>query len=405
MANADKILGRTIEILGTLVAFDTTSSTSPEFARPNLPLILYVRDFLYNLGIASEIIENAQNSCKACLWATIGSDSKEGGIVLAGHSDVVPVQRERWEGDPFKLTERGGKLYGRGACDMKGFIACALAFLEDLSACGQLGKLKLPLHLALTYDEEITMEGAESLTVWLRKRGYRPSWVWIGEPTSMRMIDAHKGVAEYGVEIVGKACHSGLPHLGLSAVACACDLAQAIGERQRQKRAAPFAHSRFTPPYTTFNVGKIEGGQAANIVAGSCRVSWQVRVHPGDEAAQTQREHMEAEIRGKWADAFAAFPGTGLSTTVVCDIPPLEPTPDNPAVAALRHVLEGEPQAVSFATEGGIFQKIAAPGQTPIVICGPGDIAVAHSDYEHVAREQLALCLKAMDKALRRVLA
>ncbi|MER2519869.1 MAG: acetylornithine deacetylase [Bdellovibrionales bacterium] len=396
--NDDLRLKRTIEILGELVAFDTTSALSSEVAKPNRPLIDFVRNFLEKLGIASTIVATEDQPGKACLWATIGPDSKEGGIVLAGHTDVVPVQRDRWQSDPFTLTERDGKLYGRGACDMKAFIACALSFIEDRAINQRLGQLKAPLRLALTYDEEITMAGAQRLTEWLQEQGMRPSWVWIGEPTTMRIVDAHKGVAEYNVEITGKACHSGLPHLGVSAIACACEIAQSIAAKQAEKQSLPFANSRFAPPYTTFNVGKIEGGQAANIVAGSCRMAWQVRIHPGDETAQTLRQSIETKTTKKWGKIFAEFPGTGLKTTTVCDIPPLEPTPENPASAALETALGGKPQTVSFATEGGIFQKIAAPQQTPIVICGPGDIAVAHSDHEHVTKDQLALCLDAMDK-------
>lgn len=400
MSDANKPLARAIEILETLVAFDTTSSLSPDTAKSNIPLIEHVQAFLAKLGVASEIIRNQGNSGHACLWANLGPDRKEGGIVLAGHTDVVPVQRDRWQSDPFHLTEREGKLYGRGACDMKAFIACALAFIEGLSARNLIGNLKEPLRLALTYDEEITMEGAERLIEWLQARGIRPAWVWIGEPTMMTPVDAHKGVAEYGVKITGKACHSGLPHLGLSAVACACDLAQAIMGAQRRKESAPFANSRFTPPYTTFNVGKIEGGQAANIIAGSCSMSWQVRAHPGDEPAQAQRQKIESALQATWSELFAKTPGTGLETMIVCDIPPLEPTPDNPAIAALGKALGREPKTVSFATEGGIFQKIAFPEQTHVVICGPGDIAVAHTDYEYVTPEQLGLCLTAMDEIL-----
>lgn len=400
MSDGDKILERAVEILGALVAFDTTSSLSPDIARSNLALIRYVREFLRAIGLESEIVQNPKSSGKSCLWATIGPDAKEGGIVLAGHTDVVPVQRERWESDPFTLTERDGKLYGRGSCDMKAFIACAMAFLESLAQRRMIDSLKIPLHLALTYDEEITMEGAERLTEWLRGRDVRPAWVWIGEPTGMCVVDAHKGVAEYRATIIGKACHAGLPHLGLSAIACACDLTRAVAEQERRKMEAPFENSRFLPPYTTFNVGRIQGGQASNIVAGSCKVAWQIRVHPGDETAQIQRQRIEAEVNGKWSELFGKFPGTKMETSVVCDIPPLEPSPDNPATKALWEMLGGEPQAVSFATEGGIFQKIGAPMKTPVVICGPGDIAVAHTDHEHVTREQLALCLNAMDRAL-----
>lgn len=372
-------------LLARLVGFDTTSH------RSNRACIDFIRNYLDDLGIISTIIAS-DDEAKACLWATIGPADKRG-LVLSGHSDVVPVEGQNWVSDPFTLTERDGKFYGRGACDMKAFLACALAAIPAFVK----RKLERPIHLAFTHDEETDMSGAGRLTDHLRAEGVVPSWVWIGEPTELRLVDSHKGVAAFKTNITGVPGHSGQPDKGLNAI----DLgAQFIGILQRageKRKKRPWPNSRFDPPYTTFNSGIIEGGTAENIIAEHCRFLWQVRTHPGDDLDATLDEidrMTSAEIKPRFT-AFA--PRAGMNTCTCFRIPPLMPTEANSGRDILQRLTgHKETQAVSFGTEGGFYQSLGAP----VVICGPGSIQQAHKADEYVSREQLAACLSLLEKTL-----
>ncbi|MGE3623986.1 MAG: acetylornithine deacetylase [Bdellovibrionales bacterium] len=362
-------------LLARLVAFDTTS------AKSNRACIDFMRDYLDGFKIRSEIL-TAEGGSKACLWATIGPEQGNG-IVLAGHSDTVPVDGQDWTSDPFRLAERDGKLYARGSADMKGFIACAL------DAAGEFAKqpLKRPIHLAFTYNEETDMAGAQQLTAHMRERNIRPEWVWIGEPTGLRIIDSHKGVALFTTTIEGVSGHSGQPDKGLNAIELGTQFMSIVLRAAAEKKAKPFPGSRFDPPYTTFNLGIVKGGTAENIIAGQFEIQWQARAHPGDslEAVLAGIEDQAArEIKPRFA-AFA--PRAGMKTCTCFDIPPLMPSKDNPGEKILTRLTgHNQTEAVSFATEAGFFQKLG----THAIICGPGHIEQAHQPDEYIESSQMA---------------
>jgi len=375
----------TEKLLSKLVSFDTTSS------RSNCNCIDFIRDYLNEFGIKSDIITN-EDGTKACLWATIGASDKPG-IVLAGHTDVVPVEGQDWSSDPFTLTERSGKLYGRGSCDMKAFIACVLSVVPELTK----QKLVQPIHLAFTYDEETGMEGAVRLTDYLRTRKVVPEWVWIGEPTSLRIIDSHKGVAAFTTSITGIPGHSGQPDKGLNAIELGVQFMNILQDMAQSKKDKPIVASRFDPPYTTFNLGTIKGGTAENIIAEHCDIHWQARAHPGDDLNAVLSE-IERTAQAKLKPRFAAFtPKAGMKTCTCFNIPPLLPTASNPGEKVLGHITGNkETQAVSFATEGGFFQKLGSH----VVICGPGSINQAHKADEFVEKTQLTACVDLIRKVL-----
>lgn len=364
-------------LLAKLVSFDTTSS------RSNRACIDFIRDCLDGIGIKSEIIAGPDN--KACLWATMGPEDKPG-IILAGHSDVVPVEGQEWTSDPFKLTERGDKLYARGSCDMKGFIACVLSAAAGIDR----NALKQPLHFAFTHDEETSMQGARNLVDYVSKKGIKPGWAWIGEPTMLRIVDAHKGIAAWKTEITGVPGHSSQPAQGLNAIELGARFIDIVTRVAAAKESKPENPSRFSPPYTTFNIGKIKGGTAENIIAEHCEIVWQARAMPGDDLAPVLAE-IDRLTASEIKPRLAAFPGRASIKTCACfDIPPLVPTPNNTGTQALTKLLgHNQTEAVSFATEGGFFQQLA----THAVICGPGSIEQAHKADEYVERTQLASCL------------
>jgi acetylornithine deacetylase len=372
-------------LLARLVGFDTTSH------RPNRACIDFIRDYLGGFGIKSTIIAN-DDGAKACLWTTVGP-AEERGVVLSGHTDVVPVAGQNWASDPFALAERDGKFYGRGACDMKAFIACVLAVVPGLAR----RQLKHPIHLAFTHDEESDMSGAIRLTDYLKKEGVRPLWTWIGEPTELNLVDSHKGSAFFETTITGVPGHSSKPDKGLNAIDLGAQFIDIIRRIAESRRAKPFAGSRFDPPYSTFNPGIIEGGTAENIIAEHCRIVWQIRSHPGDDLGATLEEIDNAatkEIKPRF-QAFA--PRAAMTTCTCCVIPPLLPTQGNAGEEILKRFTgKNDTQAVSFGTEGGFFQQLGAP----VIICGPGGIDQAHKANEFVSREQLAACVSLLERTL-----
>ncbi|MFY9288616.1 MAG: acetylornithine deacetylase [Alphaproteobacteria bacterium] len=371
-------------LLKKLVSFDTTSS------KPNRACIEFIQTYLNQHGVKSEIVSGGEG--KACLWAALGPQDGKG-IVLAGHSDVVPVEGQNWTSDPFTLTERDGKLYGRGSCDMKAFIACTLALVPELVKA----KLKMPVYLAFTHDEETDMSGAASLTDFMRKKKIVPEWVWIGEPTSLSIIDSHKGVAGFKTDITGIPGHSGQPDKGLNAIELATEFMSILLRKAQEKKDKPFKPSRFNPPYTTFNLGVIKGGTAENIIAEHCEIQWQARAHPGDDLDSTLQD-IEHLAQASLMPRFKAFePKAGMRTCTCFNIPPLLPTENNPGQMILGKLTGNtETKAVSFATEAGFFQKLG----THVVVCGPGDIDQAHKADEYVEKSQLLACLDLLRKVL-----
>ena len=373
-------LAKVRELLARLVAFDTTSSKS------NLELIGFVRDHLTQEGIESTLVPSAGGQ-KASLFATIGPEGA-GGIGLSGHSDCVPVEGQSWASDPFTLTERDGKLYARGACDMKGFLACVLASVPLFKAKA----LKEPLRIIVSYDEEVGCTGVRPLIARLGKELPRPRAIIVGEPTMMAVIDAHKRIDAFKTVVTGREAHSSKPHLGVNAISVA---AQLIGELDRiAVGLAGVADERFDPPHSTLQVGNIEGGTAPNIVPKSARFQWQVRSLPSADPLAVPKEFtafaetLLPRMRGIAAD-------TGIETTHEGSVPPFLAKPNSGAVAlALALTGANTTQAVSYGTEAGLFEQAGCP----TVICGPGDIEQAHAADEFVSLAQLEACMTFLAK-------
>lgn len=360
------------ELLARLVAFPTVSRDT------NLPLIDFVEDYLRGHGVTATRVPD-EGAPKANLYATIGP-MEPGGVVLSGHTDVVPVDGQPWDSDPFTLTEREGRLHGRGAVDMKAFCAIALALVPEMK------HLKRPVHLAFSYDEEVGCFGAPSMINELCARVPRPAAVIVGEPTGMRVATAHKGIAVYRTVVTGHEMHSSQTHRGVSAVTVGARLAAHLDDIARELAAAASPESGFEPPWTTVHVGMIRGGTAINIMARHCEITWEARALPGEDVrsitarlARYAEEHLLPEMR-------RIAPETGIETLQIVSAPPLRDEPGSPA-AALARALTGDFSAfrVPFATEAGLFQEIGLP----TVVCGPGSIDQAHQPDEYITLEQL----------------
>lgn len=356
----------TTEILRRLVAFDTTSR------RSNLDLVNWVADYLDSVGARIRLTSDASGE-KANILATIGPD-EAGGIVLSGHTDVVPVDDQDWVSDPFSLASRDGRLHGRGAVDMKGFVAACLAAVPDWRA----RELRRPIHLALSYDEEVGCLGVPLLIADMMEHCPHPTLAIIGEPTRMRIGLSHRGFYGYRSIFHGRAAHSSDPRLGASAIAPAAAFVGALSGLARQDGQTA----------TTVNVGRIAGGSAINIVPERCEVVWEFR--PPDEAAVGA---VLAEI-----ERFAAGlpPGVSVETMPLARVLPLDCAADSPATAAAR-AFGGlwPPLDMPFGTEAGFFQQAGIPA----LVCGPGSIAQAHQPNEWIASAEL----ESADRFLARI--
>jgi acetylornithine deacetylase len=377
-----------IGILDHLIAFDTTSS------RSNLELIGWVSDYLSRHGVSARL--SSAGAGKANLFATIGPGSGQdgrGGVILSGHTDVVPVAGQEWHTDPFRLAEQDGRLYGRGTADMKGFIALALALVPEAAR----RELSVPLHLALTHDEETGCLGAPALIRDLPSGLTRPVMAIIGEPTSMQVANRQKGLSLFRTRVTGREGHSSAPDQGVSAIAAAAEIIVEIGRLHAEGRAAARPNTGFEPPHTTLSVGTIAGGSAVNIIARDCTFEWDLRNVPEDDAAA---------LRGRLDDFVAAmllprmravYPQAGVETQTVVAVPPLVPEPGSPAEAlACRLTGANATTAVSFATEAGLFQQAGIPA----IVCGPGSITVAHKPDEFITRSELAAGQAFLDRLL-----
>ncbi len=368
-------------ILQRLIAFDTVSD------RSNLPLVDFVEGYFRDLGIPTLRAPNAAGD-KAALLATIGP-MEAGGVVLSGHTDVVPVAGQIWSGDPFQLREIDGRLYGRGACDMKGFGSIALAMAPVFQAAG----LKRPIHILLSYDEETTCLGSLDLIAKFGSETPRPDLVIVGEPTMMAVADAHKGVATFRTRVTGFEAHSAKPALGANAVAVACDIVSEIGRLARELEAPEKLDPRFDPPYSTLHVGMIHGGTARNILARECMFHWEFRGLPG-AATATAAEMVQAYVDEVALPRLTRFvSGPSIETTLEVDVPGLAATDNETAATlALRLTRSNHAIAVPFATESGHFQRAGLP----TVVCGPGSIDQAHKPDEFLAASQLSACVAFM---------
>jgi len=370
-----------IDLLRQLVAFDTTS------AKSNLELIEFVDAFLSDFGIEAHVVPSDDGG-KANLFARIGPDVP-GGVVLSGHTDVVPVTGQRWTSDPYILTKRGGRLHARGAADMKGFIAVALAMVPEFQACS----LAVPIHLAFSYDEEVGCLGAPRLLQRLVAEATKPALAIVGEPTEMKVANNHRGIAVLKTAVTGRSGHSSDPGIGINAIA---EAAECIAFLTRL--GAEFAEDKergdgTVPDWTTVNVGAIEGGAAVNMIAEHCRFLWECRPEAGTDAGVVLarlRNFAESELLPRMR---AVAPEAAIDTEEKVTVPALAVEPDSPA-ETLALALSGHNHCVSvpFTSEAGLFQRAGIPA----VLCGPGSAAQAHQPDEFVAADQLDACVAFM---------
>ncbi|HEV7247359.1 MAG TPA: acetylornithine deacetylase [Shinella sp.] len=378
---AEPILEVAIDILAKLVSFASVSS------EPNGDVIAFISDYLSAKGARVERLRSPDQE-KENLWVTFGDDADSGGLVLSGHIDVVPVTGQTWTKPPFSLTRDETRVYGRGTTDMKGFLACAMA-ASDLF---QQGKLRRPVHIAVTFDEEVGCQGARELVDFLERRNIRPAAIIVGEPTSMAVVDRHKGSVGFTTEIVGTPAHSSQVHLGQSAIRIASELVNelvVIGEQLM----AEAADAAFPYPYPSINVGAIRGGEVRNIVAASCTLDWEIRpIVPQQlvDIRQAFDQHVAEKMR-QYTDAGGLIPS--IVTHVAYDTPPLVWWPTSEAVSlAMKFADRNDASAVSYGTEAGIYQEAGFS----TVVCGPGDIQQAHAADEWIAIDQLEQCLTFM---------
>ena len=376
------MIDQTKRIMSDLISFPTVSADS------NLDMIAYLANQLEDCGAQVDVLIG-ESGRKANLFATLGPLG-DGGIVLSGHSDVVPVTDQNWTTDPFKMVERDGLLFGRGTCDMKGFIAASLA-MAPLFAKQVRDR---PLHFAFTYDEETGCIGAGHLAQNLIERSIKPSLAIIGEPTNMRIIDGHKGCYEYSTHFQGLEGHGSAPDCGVNAIEFAVRyVSRLLDLRDELKRMAP-DDSRFEPPWTTVNLGAFNGGHVHNVIAPKATVDWEMRpVQPSD--ADFVNEGLRAYCDEVLLPSMRSiYPDASIVTEVIGEVEGLVPADENEALKIVSE-LTGANRAdvVSFGTEAGIFQSLGMD----VVVCGPGSIEQAHKANEFLAVEQLDQCLKMLE--------
>jgi acetylornithine deacetylase len=373
-----------VEILERLVAFRTVSRD------PNLELINWVQEFLSSRGIESRLYPDDTGG-KANLYATIGPTDR-GGILLSGHTDVVPVDGQRWSTDPFSLFERDGRLLGRGTADMKGFLACALR-AADLARARN---LTTPLHLAFSYDEETGCIGVRSLIEDMTRWAHKPQFCIVGEPTMLRTALGHKGKSAITATCKGRAAHSANPARGINAIHLACDLVGTLRQQQELLVAAQLRDPAYEVPYSTVHVGTIQGGTVLNIVPSHCELQFEIRNLPIENAAS-----IAGNIRDQ-AEQLCAHYGdqdARIDLAVTNQYPGLE-TPEDSPVVALLGTLTGNHSTfkVGFGSEAGLFSGELG---IPTAICGPGSIDQAHKPDEFISRDQLQRCDAMMDALLQ----
>lgn len=401
---------QSVEWLKRLIAFNTVSRHS------NLALIEEVQAYCISLGLEPvltfndttdrEHSSNKANQSKANLFVSVpagggladtASATIKGGIVLSGHTDVVPVDGQDWRSDPFKAEIRGDKLYGRGACDMKGFIACALNLLPQAVALSQQGRLRKPLHLALSFDEEVGCLGAPLMLEELSQRGINPDYCIVGEPSSMKMVVAHKGISVFRCSVHGKSAHSSLTHQGVNAISYAAKLIGFIDELASQLAQSDQVDPMFDVPYSTLSIGTIEGGTATNIVPNLCEFTFDYRNLPsmGTQDILPVIEQRITELNQQMQQVDSQ---TGIKIEQLESVPAMTDTESE----ALQQLIAGLVQSsarhkVAYATEGGQFTNAGIA----TVICGPGSIEQAHKADEYVELAQLAECDDFLQKLLQ----
>ncbi|WP_025652390.1 MULTISPECIES: acetylornithine deacetylase [unclassified Psychrobacter] len=384
---------QSIDWLTRLIGFDTVSRYS------NLALIEDVQAYYEQLGLTVDLTFNEAKN-KANLFVTVpagaNADEVNHGLVLSGHTDVVPVDGQEWTSEPFTATIRGDKLYGRGACDMKGFIACALTLLPQAVKLSKNGQLRRPLHLALSFDEEVGCLGAPLILADLKARGITPDYCIVGEPTKMTMVVAHKGIAVYRCRVHGKSAHSSLTAQGVNAISYASRLIGYVDTLAEEISHRSDNDALFDVPYSTLSVGTIKGGTATNIVPNLCEFTFDYRNLPH----MTQDDILapiQAKVTELSAQMQARAPETGIELMQEESVPAMTDS-DSAELQALIAALTGDDQRhkVAYATEGGQFTNSGIP----TIICGPGSIEQAHKADEYVELSEIARCDGFLQKLL-----
>jgi acetylornithine deacetylase len=371
-------LAATLTLLERLIGFDTESSKS------NLPLVVEIEAYLKGLGVDYVRVPNAAGD-KAALFATIGP-KVDGGVVLSGHTDVVPVEGQAWTSDPFSLRRSDDRLYGRGSCDMKGFDAICLAMIPEF----QKANLTRPIHILLSYDEEVTCLGPLDTIARFGADLPRPGAVLVGEPTLMQVADAHKSVATYVTTVHGHEAHSSKPHLGANAIQWAGALVAELYAFAETLEAAGDPSGRFDPPFSTVQVGTIHGGTARNILAKSCRFHWEFRGLP-NVSQSLAYDHMRAYAETVVHPKLTRYaPNAWIDMTTEVEVPGLAPQTGSAAESlALKLAQSNQTITVPFATEAGQFQL----AEIPTIVCGPGSIDQAHQPDEFITIGQIEACI------------
>ena len=376
------------DILERLLAFDTVSS------RPNMALMTYVKGLLEEAGLAVTLVPDAEGG-KANLYASTGP-AGAGGVMLSGHTDVVPVEGQTWTKPPFALTEADGRYYGRGSADMKGFVACAIAAMLDAAR----RPLKVPLHLALSYDEEIGCMGVRSLIDLLETAPVKPRFCIVGEPTGMQVATGHKGKVALRATCTGREGHSALAPMALNALHLAADFIGAVRRLQAEVAATGLTDGDYDVPYSTLHVGKMSGGVQVNIVPNQAVLDFEIRSLAGEDVAGLIRR-LEAEAEAIVAPLRAEFPEAAIKVERLWDYPGLG-TPSDAAVVNFVKGLTGANGTikVAFGTEGGLFDQRLG---VPTVICGPGSMAQGHKPDEFVSVEQMDRCQAMLAELVNRL--
>lgn len=375
------------KILSQLVSFDTTSRNS------NLPLIEWLEEYLKPYGLKLERITNSEQT-KAALMVTFASSQAADGIVFSGHTDVVPVDGQQWDTPPFEVTQKENRLYGRGTADMKGFLACCLAMAPRWAAMS----LKRPVHFAFSFDEEIGCKCAAPIGEFIGQQNWKPKLVVVGEPTLMQPVVSHKGIRSFMTTVTGREAHSSLTQSGVNSISYAAKLINhlnMLAEECKQPQDA-----RFTPPYTTIQVGVIHGGTARNIVPKTCSFEWEIRPLPQDDPPAALESYMAFE-KQLHAEMQKLDTACGIESKPASKVISLKPEADE----ALHHLMlrlseSNAVESVSYGTEGGILQSHGLP----CFICGPGSIMQAHIPNEYVEIEQLERCLRFLERLERELL-
>ena len=364
-------------LLERLIGFATVSRDS------NLELIEFIRGYLAGFGVDSELFHNVEGT-KANLFATIGPQNR-GGVVLSGHTDVVPVDGQAWTVEPFQLSEHDGHLYGRGTADMKGFIACVLAAVPRLVQ----RPLQVPVHLAFSYDEEVGCLGVRSMLAELEKRPHKPTLCLIGEPTELKPVLGHKGKLAMRCEVHGAACHSAYAPYGVNAIEYAARLIGHLGEIGARLAQPEHHDARFDPPFSTVQTGVIKGGRALNIVPAECEFDFEVRALPGFDAQRVPDELQRYAAEQLLPKMQAVSTASDIRLQPLSAYPGLATPPDSEAARLLARLCgSSDFGTVAFGTEGGLFDGAGIP----TVVCGPGSMDQGHKPDEFVSLEQLQGC-------------